>query len=142
MNQTSGYDAWRTGSHEAVATSLLDLKSGIEGIKGSIFKRLEDVTLTVDRVQELFKTFLHVLSSFPAFLGPRKTTPGLPQTISATFLVDHLCWSTPLLDRIWSFLCAGRACFSTHVADVRRGTTELSRRQGSDTPVQLAVPNK
>ena len=98
MNQTSGYDAWRTGSHEAVATSLLDLKSGIEGIKGSIFKRLEDVTLTVDRVQELFKRFFTFFHPFLPFLDPERP----PQDYHKR---------SPLL--FWSIIYVGARHYST-----------------------------
>src|SRR5271156_4496658 len=42
-----GFDQWN-GPHEAVA-GLLDLKSGLDGMKGCVFKRIEDVTLTHDQ---------------------------------------------------------------------------------------------
>lgn len=69
----STYDQWNSGSQEAVATSLLDLKSGLDGLKGSVFKRLEDVTLTHDRVQELFKRFFTFYHPFLPFLDPEKS---------------------------------------------------------------------
>lgn len=62
---TSSLDQY-IGSHEAVA-SLLDLKSGVEGFMRSPnpvakpIRRLEDVTLSPDQVQELFDMYVSSL---------------------------------------------------------------------------------
>ena len=49
------------GSHEAV-TSLLDLKSGVDGFMrspgGKPAKRIEDVILTPQQVQELYDMYV------------------------------------------------------------------------------------
>jgi len=73
-----GFDQWN-GPHEAVA-GLLDLKSGLDGMKGCVFKRIEDVTLTHDQVVDLFKRYvscrqistrlLIIASSFFVFFHP------------------------------------------------------------------------
>lgn len=62
-------------THEAVA-GLLDLKGGtFDKSPGGrqIFKRLEDVTLTQDRVNELFKRFFAFHHPFLPFLNPNRT---------------------------------------------------------------------
>ena len=72
--QPTPYNSWGSNTNEAAATSLLDLKSGgLDSSKGSVFKRLEDVTITHDRVQELFKRFFTLFHPFLPFLNPDRT---------------------------------------------------------------------
>jgi hypothetical protein len=61
-------------AHDA-ATGLLDLRSGIEKSpgRGPIFKRLEGVALTMERIQELHKRFFTLFSPFLPFLNPERT---------------------------------------------------------------------
>jgi Fungal specific transcription factor domain len=61
-------------AHDAAA-GLLDLRSGIEKSPGRapVFKRLEDVALTTDRIQELHKRFFTLFSPFLPFLNPERT---------------------------------------------------------------------
>ena len=96
--QQATYEEWHAGSHEAVATSLLDLKSGLDGLKSSVFKRLEDVTLTSDRVQELFRRFFTFFHPFLPFLNPDKSP-------------DEYYKRSPLL--FWSIIYVGSRHYST-----------------------------
>ncbi|KAL2401735.1 hypothetical protein ABEF93_008123 [Exophiala dermatitidis] len=64
-----------TFTQDAAAAGLLDLRGGaFEKSPGrQIFKRLEDVTLTSDRVQELFQRFFTFHHPFLPFLNPDRT---------------------------------------------------------------------
>ena len=61
-------------AHDAAA-GLLDLRSGIEKSpgRGPILKRLEDVALTTERIQELHKRFFILFNPFLPFLNPERT---------------------------------------------------------------------
>lgn len=61
-------------THDAAA-GLLDLRSGIERspARGPVFKRLEDVALTLESIQELHKRFFTLFSPFLPFLNPERT---------------------------------------------------------------------
>ncbi|KAJ9645505.1 hypothetical protein H2204_001085 [Knufia peltigerae] len=59
-------------TQDAAAAGLLDLREG-KSPGRSIFKRLEDVTLTQDRVQELFQRFFTFQHPFLPFLNPDRT---------------------------------------------------------------------
>ena len=83
-----------TYTHDAVA-GLLDLRSGYDkspGTRGPPFKRLEDVVLTHDRVQELFKRFFTFHHPFLPFLNPDRTP-------------DEYYQRSPLL--FWTILTVG-----------------------------------
>lgn len=59
---------------DAAAAGLLDLRGGFDKSTGRpIFKRLEDVALTLDRVQELFQRFFTFHHPFLPFLNPERT---------------------------------------------------------------------
>ncbi|KAI9872723.1 MAG: hypothetical protein M1830_001260 [Pleopsidium flavum] len=68
------------GSQEAVA-SLLDLRSGYDGAaylrnsnsQAVLFRRIDDVSLTIDRVRELFKHFFTFYHAFLPLLDPDKS---------------------------------------------------------------------
>ncbi|KIW86694.1 uncharacterized protein Z519_12680 [Cladophialophora bantiana CBS 173.52] len=60
-----------TFTSDAAAAGLLDLRGGGSG--RPIFKRLEEVTLTVDRAQELFQRFFTFHHPFLPFLNPDRT---------------------------------------------------------------------
>ena len=57
-----------TFTSDAAAAGLLDLRGG--GTGRPVFKRLEDVTLTQDRAQELFQRFFTFHHPFLPFLNP------------------------------------------------------------------------
>ena len=59
-------------AHDAAA-GLLDLRSGIDKSPGRGYKRLEDVVVTSDRVQELHKRFFTLFSPFMPFLNPERS---------------------------------------------------------------------
>lgn len=61
-------------AHDAAA-GLLDLRSGMEKSpgRGPIFKRLEDVALATERIQELHKRFFTLFNPFLPFLNPERT---------------------------------------------------------------------
>ncbi|EXJ66504.1 uncharacterized protein A1O5_10173 [Cladophialophora psammophila CBS 110553] len=60
-----------TFTSDAAAAGLLDLRGGGPG--RPIFKRLEEVTLTIDRAQELFQRFFTFHHPFLPFLNPDRT---------------------------------------------------------------------
>lgn len=105
-------------THDAVA-GLLDLKGGtFDKSPGGrqIFKRLEDVTLTQDRVHELFKRFFTFHHPFLPFLNPNRTpeeyetrspllfwtivTVGSRHYTTEANLFSALCG--PLIRLVWS----------------------------------------
>ncbi|KAI1620453.1 transcriptional regulatory protein LEU3 [Exophiala viscosa] len=57
---------------DAAAAGLLDLREG-KSPGRSVFKRLEDVSLTMDRVQDLFQRFFTFQHPFLPFLNPERT---------------------------------------------------------------------
>lgn len=59
-------------TQDAAAAGLLDLREG-KSPGRSIFKRLEDVAVTQDRVQELFQRFFTFQHPFLPFLNPDRT---------------------------------------------------------------------
>ncbi len=61
-------------AHDAAA-GLLDLRSGIEKSpgRGHTFKRLEDVVVTTECIQELHKRFFTLFNPFVPFLNPERT---------------------------------------------------------------------
>ncbi|QKX62890.1 uncharacterized protein TRUGW13939_10058 [Talaromyces rugulosus] len=92
------------GSHEAVA-SLLDLRSGFDGTNylrnGSHqFKRIEDVMVATDRINELFNLFFTFYHPFLPFLD-RDTTP------------DEFYATSPLL--FWMIISVGARRYQTDV---------------------------
>ncbi|KIW30728.1 hypothetical protein, variant [Cladophialophora immunda] len=60
-----------TFTSDAAAAGLLDLRGGGSG--RPIFKRLEEVSLTIDRAQELFQRFFTFHHPFLPFLNPDRT---------------------------------------------------------------------
>jgi hypothetical protein len=60
-----------TFTSDAAAAGLLDLRGG--GTGRPVFKRLEDVTLTQDRAQDLFQRFFTFHHPFLPFLNPDRT---------------------------------------------------------------------
>ncbi|KIX92056.1 uncharacterized protein Z520_12210 [Fonsecaea multimorphosa CBS 102226] len=60
-----------TFTSDAAAAGLLDLRGGGSG--RPIFKRLEEVCLTIDRAQELFQRFFTFHHPFLPFLNPDRT---------------------------------------------------------------------
>ena len=81
-------------TQDAAAAGLLDLRGGgFEKSPGrAVFKRLEDVTLTLDRVQELFQRFFTFHHPFLPFLNPERTP-------------DEYYARSPLL--FWTILAVG-----------------------------------
>lgn len=85
-------------NHDAVA-GLLDLKSGFDKSPGSrsVFRRLEDVALTQDRISDLHKRFFTFHHPFLPFLNPDRTAEEYYQR-------------SPLL--FWSIMAVGARHFS------------------------------
>lgn len=92
------------GSHEAVA-SLLDLRSGFDGANymrngGHQFKRIEDVMVAADRINELFNLFFTFYHPYLPFLD-RDITP------------EEYYATSPLL--FWMIISVGARRYQTDV---------------------------
>ncbi len=85
-------------AHDA-ATGLLDLRSGIDKSPGrsGMFKRLEDVTVSADRIRELHKRFFTLFHPFLPFLNPERSP-------------DEFFERSPLL--FWTILTIGARQYS------------------------------
>jgi hypothetical protein len=66
---TNGGDSF---TQDAAAAGLLDLRGG-KSPGRTVFKRLEDVTITADRMHELFQRFFTFHHPFVPFLNPKRT---------------------------------------------------------------------
>lgn len=76
MQQINGSLAAQSNAYAAdAAAGLLDLRSGMDKSPGrnSIFKRLEDVALTGDRIRDLHQRFFSFYHPFLPFLNPERT---------------------------------------------------------------------
>lgn len=81
------------------AAGLLDLRSGVDKSPGtgSVFKRLEDVCLTLDKIRELHERFFMYYHPFMPFLNPDRTP-------------DEYYKRSPLL--FWTMLTIGSRHYS------------------------------
>jgi len=84
-------------TQDAAAAGLMDLREG-KSPGRSVFRRLEDVALTQDRVQELFQRFFTFQHPFLPFLNPARTP-------------EEYHTRSPLL--FWTILAVGARHYTT-----------------------------
>ncbi|EXJ83289.1 hypothetical protein A1O1_06908 [Capronia coronata CBS 617.96] len=115
-NGTADFSQTATASftQDAAAAGLLDLRGGAfeKSPARAIFKRLEDVSLTTDRVQELFQRFFTLHHPFVPFLNPDRTP-------------DEYFSKSPLL--FWTIIMIGARNYTAEPALFNAVTGPLNR---------------
>lgn len=98
-------------TQDAAAAGLLDLRGG-KSPGSTTFKRLEDVTVSLDRVQELFQRFFTFHHLFLPFLNPERTP-------------DEYYARSPLL--FWTILAVGARHYTADPELINTLTGPLTR---------------